>query len=79
VCPLIRCYWRDKIKVAEVGRACSTHGVRNIYNISVIEPEEKALHERARHGEEGNLKMDLKNEWCEKEDWLHLIRLIVLW
>jgi hypothetical protein len=65
--------------LAEVGRACSTHGVRNICNISVIESEEKVLHERSKHGGESNLKMDLRKEWCEEVGWLHLIRLIVWW
>jgi len=57
-----------------MGRACSIHGVRNAYNISVEKPKGKGQLCGPRHRWEDNIKMDLKETGCETEFRIHLVQ-----
>jgi hypothetical protein len=49
------------------------HGrMRNVYNISTVNPEVKRPLGRPRHRQEDNIGMDLKETGWEDVEWIHL-------
>jgi hypothetical protein len=53
--------------------ACRTHGEdEETYKLLVSKPIGKRPLVRRRCRWEDNIKMDLKETWCEVADWLHL-------
>jgi len=46
--------------------------MRNAYNILVGKPEGKRPVGRRRRTWEGNIRMGLREIWCEGVDWIHL-------
>jgi hypothetical protein len=46
--------------------------MRNAYKILVRKPLEERLLERSRSRWEVNIRMDLKEIWCEDEVWIHM-------
>jgi len=46
--------------------------MRNAYKILVGQPVWKGLFWSPRHTWEDNIRMDIREIWCEGEDWIHL-------
>jgi hypothetical protein len=63
----------DKIENNEMGGACSMYGEgRAVYRVLVGKPEGKRPLGRPRHKWEDNIRMELQEMGCGREDWIGL-------
>jgi hypothetical protein len=54
-----------------VGHVASIGGMRNLYKILLVKAEGKGQFGRVRCRWEDNIRMDLKEIFCEDKDWIH--------
>jgi hypothetical protein len=53
--------------------------IRNAYQVLVGKPEGRKLFGRPRRTLEDNIKMDIKEIWCDGVDWIHLAQDTLQW